>query len=99
MKLTIKIQVEIVGVLRQLSGKNIISLEFDSFTVVNDVISELANNLSSKFKQALIDSELNDPRPNVLVLLNKTEIGVLDGLRTKVGNGDKLVLVPVSHGG
>ena len=97
--MAITIEVELVGVLRELAGKSTVSLEFNSLVVVKDVIFKLANSLPSKFKQVLIDSELNDPRPNVLVLLNKKEISVLDGLRTRVGNGDKLVLVPVSHGG
>lgn len=98
-ELTIGIQVELVGVLQEIAGKNNVLLEFDGSTVVKDVISKLVNLFSLEFKQALIDSELNDPRPNVLVLLNKTEIGVLDGLETRVENGDKLVLIPVSHGG
>lgn len=95
----VRIRIELVGVLRELSGKSSVSLEFDGFVVIKDVISELVNSLPSAFQQFLIDPELNDPRPNVLVLLNKKEIGVLDGLRTKVRNGDKLVLIPVSHGG
>jgi len=47
----------------------------------------------------LIDPELNDPRPNVLIMLNKKEISALNGLETGVKDGDKLVLLPVSHGG
>ena len=99
MMLMITIEVKLLGVLRKSAGKDTVSLEFDSFVAVKDVIFELANSLPSKFKQFLIDPELNDPRTNVLVLLNKKEIGVLDGLGTKVENGDKLILIPVSHGG
>ncbi len=99
MELTILIEVELVGVLRELAEKSTVSLEFDDFVVVKDVISELVNSLPPKFKQVLIDPELNDSRVNVLILLNKKEISVLDGLKTRVENGDKLVLIPVSHGG
>ena len=67
--------------------------------VVGDVIAKLADTLPLAFRRAVFDPELGDPRPNVIVLLNKKEIGVLDGLDTKVCDGDKLVLVPVSHGG
>lgn len=88
-----------MGVLRELAGKNAVSFEFDEHVVVKDVIRRMTDSFSPKFKQALIDIELNDPRPNVLVFLNKTEIGVMRGLETEVKNGDKLVLIPVSHGG
>lgn len=99
MMLMITIEVKLLGALQKLAGKDTVSLEFDSFVVVKDVIFELANSLPSKFKKSLIDPEINDPRTNVLVLLNKKEISVLDGLGTKVENGDKLILIPISHGG
>ena len=74
-------------------------MKFDNSAIVENVILKITNSLPSKFKQVLVDPELDDPRPNVLVLLNGTEIGVLKGLKTEVRNGDKLVLIPVSHGG
>jgi molybdopterin converting factor small subunit len=98
-KLTVRIEVELLGVLRKIVGKDTFSLEFDNSTIVKDVISELTSFLPSKSKQVLIDPELNDPRPNVIILLNKVEIGALEGLDTAVESGDKLVLIPVTHGG
>lgn len=74
-------------------------VESNSQGVVRDIITKLTDMLPSAFKRTLIDSELNDPRPNVIVLLNDKEISVLNGLDTEVRDGDKLVLIPVSHGG
>lgn len=98
-KLTITIEVKLLGVLQKLAGKDKFSMELDRSMIVEDVISKLTDSLPLEFKKALIDPELNDPRPNVLVLLNNREIGVLDGLKTRVGDSDRLVLIPVSHGG
>ncbi len=97
--MTIKVEVEFVGVLQKLAGKRTASLEFEDPVAVEDVIRELSNLFPSEFKQFLIDPELDDPRPNVLVLLNKKEVGVLDGLTTRVNDGSQVVLIPVSHGG
>ena len=55
--------------------------------------------LPPEFGRTLIDPELNDPRPNALILVKGKEIGVLDGLETKVERNDEIVLIPVSHGG
>ncbi len=99
MKMMAKIRIEFLGVLAGLAERNTVSLELQSPIVVGDVISELVNQFSQEFKQALIDPELNDPRPNVLIMLNKKEISALNGLETGVKDGDKLVLLPVSHGG
>lgn len=99
MKMMAKIRIEFLGVLAGLAERSTVSLELQSPIVVGDVISELVNRFSQEFKQALIDPELNDPRPNVLIMLNKKEISALNGLKTRVKDGDKLVLLPVSHGG
>lgn len=47
----------------------------------------------------LIDPDLKDPRPNTLILLNGKEINVLNGLETKVEDGDEVVLISMLHTG
>jgi molybdopterin converting factor small subunit len=66
---------------------------------VGDVIQALADLLPVDARRLLIDKELNDPRPNALILLNGKEISVLDGLKTGIEDGDEVTLIPVSHGG
>ncbi len=62
-------------------------------------VQKLIEAFSSELKRALVDPELEDPRPNALILVNGKEISVLQGLDTEVKDGDEIVLVPVSHGG
>jgi molybdopterin converting factor small subunit len=97
--LTVTVEVDLVGVLGKLADKEAAVLQFGEVVTVQDVVQRLLDASSSAFKQALVDPEHNDPRPNVVILVNKREISVLDGLKTKVSDGDKLVLIPVSHGG
>jgi len=97
--LTVKVEVGFVGVLRKLADKEKVALEFDDPVAVKDIVSKLTRCFSPAFKQTLIDPELNDPRPNVVILVNEQEIGVLQGLETRVGDGDRLTIIPVSHGG
>jgi molybdopterin converting factor small subunit len=52
-----------------------------------------------RLNRVLIDLELEDSRPNTLVLVNGKEVSVLHGLDTVVKNGDEVVFVPVVHGG
>ncbi|RLG92521.1 hypothetical protein DRO34_02380 [Candidatus Bathyarchaeota archaeon] len=97
-KTTVKI--ELVGVLRKTYGKEAEEKAVKGTTAkIRDVIRKLAENSSQEFKRALIDPELQDPRPNTLILVNGREISVLEGLETPVKNGDKIVLISVSHGG
>ena len=60
---------------------------------------KLVESLSVEAKRLLVDPELNDPRPNALILVNGKEINVLKGLETELKDGDEVTLIPVSHGG
>jgi molybdopterin synthase sulfur carrier subunit len=63
---------------------------------------ELISNITKEMpalKRSLLDQQLEDPRPNALILVNGREISVLNGLETNLKDGDEIVLVPVVHGG
>ena len=96
--MTIKVKVDFVGALRKLAGDGR-CLEFSRPVNVMAVLQRVSNCYGPLLEKALIDPDLKDPRPNLIVLVNKREISVLDGLNTQVGDGDKIVLIPVSHGG
>ena len=82
-----------------LSGESQIEIQLKEGATLRDAIQKLATSLPPEFGVALIDPVLGDPRPNALILLNRREISVLDGVETAVMAGDELVLVPVAHGG
>lgn len=93
------VKVKLLGVFRGLSGKSRLSIELDEPTIMRKLVEKLAESLSPKFKRALVDLELDDPRPNTLILVNGREISVLHGLETEICDGDEVVLIPVSHRG
>ena len=95
----IHIEVKLLGVFRELSGKSRVTIEFEEAVTVGKVVQKMAETFSSRFKEILIDPELSDPRPNALILVNGKEIGVLQGLQTMLDDNDEMVLLPVAHGG
>jgi len=95
----IYVKIKFLGIFREFSGKRQVTIEFEEAATVKKVVQKLTEILSSEFKEALIDPELGDPRPNSLILVNGKEIGVLQGLQTMLDDGDELVLLPVAHGG
>ena len=97
--MVINVEVKFLGVFRQFSGRNRVLVKLEKPATVKKAIEKLTEDLSSAFKRALVDPELEDPRPNALILVNGKEISVLRGLETDVEDGDEIVLVPVSHGG
>lgn len=93
------VEVKFLGVFRQSSGRNRVLVKLEKPATVRKAIEKLVEAFSSEFRRMLVDPELEDPRPNALILVNGKEIGVLQGLETEVEDGDEIVLVPVSHGG
>jgi len=92
------ITLRFIGALASVSGKSKCSLKPKESASLREVLKQLVKE-QPKLGRALIDSELDDPRPNALILVNGKEIGVLDGLETMLNDGDEVVFVPVLHGG
>lgn len=94
----INVRVRLLGVLKRFSKKNQMSIDLEKATV-EKLIQVLIESLPTEARKLVIDTELNDPRPNVLILLNGKEISALKGLETELREGDEITLIPVSHGG
>jgi molybdopterin synthase sulfur carrier subunit len=86
------------GVLRTITGKNKVFIKFKDTSRLKEVIKEIVEEMP-RLKRTLIDPDLEDPRPNTLILVNGKEISVLNGLETMVKDGDEVVFIPVLHAG
>ena len=92
------ITVKLVGALRHFSGTNELTLDCTVCASIRDLMNEVVKELPS-LERSLIDQQFEDQRSNALVLVNGKEISVLNGLETKLQDGDEVVLVPFVHGG
>jgi molybdopterin synthase sulfur carrier subunit len=92
------ITVKFIGSLRHASGAGELALDRKGGISIRELMNEITEETPA-LKQSLIDPQLEDPRPNVLILVNSREISVLNGLETNLKDGDEVVLVPVVHGG
>lgn len=92
------LSIKFIGALRHLSGKTQLTIDYPVDATVKSVIDHLSTEFPT-LKHTFSDSDLNDSRSNSLVLVNGTEISVLDGYNTKLCDGDEVVFVPVVHGG
>jgi len=92
------IKIKFLGILKKTYGRSRISLETRKSEKLRDIIQRVAES-SPELERVLIDPELKDPRPNVIILVNGKEISVLKGLETEVRDRDEIVFIPVIHGG
>jgi molybdopterin synthase sulfur carrier subunit len=92
------VKIRFLGSLRSSVRKCEFELNLKEAITLKQVVDEIVEK-SPKLKSVLIDIELNDPRPNVLILVNERDISVLKGLETNIVDGDEIVFIPVIHGG
>ncbi|MEM0357127.1 MAG: MoaD/ThiS family protein [Candidatus Bathyarchaeia archaeon] len=92
------ITVRFVGSLRNAIGKSKVTFNIEEAKTLKELVEAIVKKFPEA-KRLLIDPELGDPRPNTLIIVNDREVSVLGGLETILQDGDKVVFVPVSHGG
>jgi molybdopterin synthase sulfur carrier subunit len=94
----VAVTVRLIGSLRASTGKSTFKLKLEKAVSLRKIMTKIVEK-EPKLKRVLIDPELDDPRTNTLMLVNGREISVLQGLDTKLRDGDELILIPVVHGG
>lgn len=92
------VTIRFVGAFRSISGKSKLRINIEDEISLRDFVKRLVKE-HPKLKKALIDPELEDPRPNTLILVNGKEISVLNGLDTVISDKAEIVFVPIAHGG
>ena len=97
--MVVNVEVRFLGIFQKLSGKKCFQVKLEEPATVRKVIMKLTETFSSEFKRVLLDSELEDPRPNSLILVGGKEISALQGLETEVKDSEEVILVPIVHGG
>jgi len=92
--------VKLIGVLGSAAGNREIILPAPNIFTVQELISALLKTVGSNFfRELLVDAGTEDPRPNVIILLNDQDCNIFDGLNTQIEPGTKVTIIPVAHGG
>jgi len=94
MPLTLKF----IGAMRQISGKNQFNINFQDGNTLKDLINKLDKDMPG-LQEKLCEQQSGYSSSNSLVLINGREISVLNGVETKLNDGDEIIFIPVVHGG
>jgi len=93
MSKTGKVEIRIFGALVSYAGTKELSVSISKPIPLKTFLEKIYSKLPEGFNSAI------QKRSNILVLVNGREIGLLDGIETEISLGDKVVFLPVSHGG
>jgi MoaD family protein len=96
----LNVRVKLIGVLRNLAGRDSLEIEIQEGRTVAQVLEKIIDLVGrTEFEAAIVDRELKNPTSNILTIVNNKDIGALNGLKTQLKNSDEIVLIPISHGG
>ena len=94
------VPVKLIGVLGSAAGNREIMLPVSTILTVQELISALLKTVGNKFfRELLVEGGTEDPRPNVIILLNDQDCNIFDGLKTQIKPGTRVTIIPVAHGG
>jgi molybdopterin converting factor small subunit len=94
----VQIRVRVLGSLRETMKNNDVSLDLNDDVCLEGLIKTLIS-AYPQIETNLWDRVIESYSSNALVLVNGVEAGNLEGLRTKLEDGDEIVILSVTHGG
>lgn len=92
------VTLKFLGALRHASGEDNVTVDCQNKATIMELVDVVTKRMPA-LRPNILDEQLETPKPNSLILVNGKEISVLNGLDTKVEDGDEVVFVPVVHGG
>ena len=95
-----KVTIDYLGSIRQTLGlKQAELLELKDGSSVCDLLSLLAEKHGEPFKKAVYEPKGLDLKPHHILSVNSLLLNQLNGIETKLKDGDRIILMPVVTGG
>jgi molybdopterin synthase sulfur carrier subunit len=96
----LKVTVDYLGSIKQTLGlKQAEQVELKEDASVSDLLSLLAEKHGDPFKKAVYEPKGLDLKPHHILSVNGLLLNQLDGIETKLKDGDHIILMPVVTGG
>ena len=95
-----KVTVEYLGYIKQTLGvEQGEHVELKDGALVSDLLTVLAEKHGEPFQKAVYEPKGVDLKPHYIASVNGLLLNQLNGIETKLKNGDRVVLMPVVTGG
>lgn len=95
-----KIKVEYLGHVKHVIGSGREEeVEIVDDASITDLLMMLSEKYGATFKKAVYERSSADVKPNYIMTVNGYLLNQLDGVKTKLKNGDHVTLLPIVSGG
>jgi len=96
----LKVKVEYLGHIKNLTcNTREEEIDLASDSTIADLLEILIEKYGEPFKKAIYEPKGTDVKANYIITVNGYLLNQLKGLATKLGNGDRVALLPIVSGG
>jgi molybdopterin synthase sulfur carrier subunit len=98
--LVLKVKVEFLGHVRNVIGsEREEEVEISEGSSIADLLAMLSEKYGEPFKKAVYEKSGADVKSNYIITVNGYLLNQLNGVETKLKNGDQVILLPIVSGG
>jgi sulfur-carrier protein len=94
-----KTKIHYLGLVKTYTNKTEDTIELPEAAHLSDLLNKLAKEFGKQFTQDIYEPNAKDVKTNFSITVNGVFIGQLDGLNTKLKDGDLVILMPLVTGG
>jgi len=96
----LKVKVEFLGHVRNVIGsEREEEVEISEGSSIADLLMMLSEKYGEPFKRAVYEKSGADVKSNYIITVNGYLLNQLNGVKTKLKNGDQVILLPIVSGG
>jgi len=96
----LKVKVEYLGHIKNITqNRREEEVEIANNAAIADLLLLLSKEYGEPFKKAIYEPKAPDLKPNYIVTVNGYLLNQLNGVQTKLRNGDHVALLPIVSGG
>ena len=94
-----KIKIHYLGLVKTYTNKSQDEIELKDGASLSELLNKLAAEFGKQFTQEIYESGAKDVKTMFTVMVNGIVMGQLNGVDTKLKDGDNVILMPLMTGG
>ena len=95
----INVKIHYLGLVKTYTNQSQDEMELKQGSTLSELLDKLAADFGKQFTADIYEPGAKDVKPMFTVMVNGVIIGQLDGLNTKLKNGDVIIIMPLMTGG
>lgn len=95
----VKVKVEYLGFIENMLNKRVEELELSEGSTLQKLLGKLSDSHGVPFRKEVFEPGLKDVKTGFVVTVNGVLMGQLEGVETRLKNGDHVILMSLMSGG